>query len=646
VQGPKRYKSIAAKVSIFTGLLVSWVIVVVLAIENNQQLLGMGKPVALGCVVVLVAGAIAKFVTKLLVKPLGVLEEGIRNLENGKLRRIRPARTGDEIEYLGESFNRMVVALSAYRAAVVRSRAVLEKRIQERTEELESALTASVSAGKAKSEFLANMSHELRTPMSGVIGMLELLAESRMTREQRDYLSTARNSAHALLALVNDLLDLSKIEAGKMVIEEIPFELRQLARESVRGSLAAAAAKGLTLDLEVDPETPRGVMGDPLRLRQVLVNLINNAVKFTSEGGVSVRIWKVPGTGEPETDRLRISVIDSGPGIPQDKLENIFEKFTQADSSISRKYGGTGLGLAITRSLVDLQGGRIWVESAVGEGSCFNVELPCRAASLLARTEAAGAEGERPHAGKARGRILLVEDNTVNQKVVLTMLRKRGYVVDVAGDGLSALEAMRNREYALVLMDVQMPGLDGLQTTRRIRADEKYRALPIVAMTAHAMSGDKERCLEAGMNAYLAKPVDQRNLIRVVNELMSGVAKEAAGGPDTAAPRRAASLNEADPEIAKQMVRLFMQLAPDRLEKMRESMENRDSEALRRNARRLVGAAQSIAAAEVMKSAEEVHKAGVAEDWDRAETGLWALEAQLRLLSGPAAKADEAQLRS
>ena len=646
MQGPKRYKSIAAKVSIFTGLLVTWVIVVVLAIENNQRLLGMGKPVALGCVVVLVAGAIAKFVSKLLVKPLSVLEQGIRNLEKGKLRTIRPTRTGDEIEYLGESFNRMVAALSAYRSAVVRSREVLEKRILERTEELENALTASVSASKAKSEFLANMSHELRTPMSGVIGMLELLSESQMTREQRDYLSTAKNSAHALLALVNDLLDLSKIEAGKMVMEEIPFELRQLARESVRGSLAAAAAKGLTLDLEVDPETPRGVMGDPLRLRQVLVNLVNNAVKFTSQGGVSVRIWKEAGTGDPETDRLRISVIDSGPGIAQDKLETIFEKFTQADTSISRKYGGTGLGLAITSSLVDLQGGRLWVESTVGQGSCFHVELPCRAASLLSRAETSGAERDQPLAGAARGQILLVEDNPVNQKVVLAMLRKRGYGVDVAGDGLSALEALRKRAYSLVLMDVQMPGLDGLETTRRIRAEQRYRALPIVAMTAHAMSGDKERCLEAGMNAYLAKPVDQRNLIRVVSELMSGLAQEAGGGQETADPVRVASLTEANPEIATQMVKLFMQLAPERLEKMRESTDNRDSEALRRYARRLVGAAQSIAATDVMKSAEEVHKAGVTEDWGRAETGLGVLEAQLRRLSGPATEKERQQAMS
>jgi CheY-like chemotaxis protein len=446
--------------------------------------------------------------------------------------------------------------------------------------------------------------------------------------------STARNSAHALLALVNDLLDVSKIEAGKMVLEEIPFELRQLARECVRGSLAAAAAKGLTLDLEVDPETPRGVMGDPLRLRQVLVNLVNNAVKFTSRGGVSVRIWREAGEPSAAADSLRVEVIDSGSGIPEDKIESIFEKFTQADTSISRKYGGTGLGLAITRSLVQLHGGRIWVESKVGEGSRFHVELPCRPASLLARTEAARGdeiEGRR----RSSGAILLVEDNPVNQKVVLAMLRKKGYAVDVAGDGLSAIETLHQKDYALVLMDVQMPGLDGLEATRRIRAMDRFKSLPIVAMTAHAMSGDRERCLAAGMNAYLAKPVDQRNLLRVIGELTAGTAPEADSAAGVAAPERVASLTEAEPEIATQMVKLFLQLAPQRLEKMRVSMENRDSEGLRRYARRLVGAAQSIAAADIMKSAEEVHKAGVTEDWERAQAGLGALDAQLRRLSLP-----------
>lgn len=633
MSGPRKYKSIAVKVSIFTGLLVCWVIVAVVAIENHQRLLGMGATLAMGCVVVLAAGAIAKFVTRLLVKPLGVLEEGIRKVEAGRLRTIRPARTGDEIEYLGVSFNRMVVALSAYRAAAARTRENLERRIGERTEELESALNASVSASKAKSEFLANMSHELRTPMSGVIGMLELLSESPLTREQRDYLTTAKTSAHSLLALVNDLLDLSKIEAGKMMLEEIPFDLRQLARESVRGSLPTAVAKGLTLDLEVDPETPRGISGDPLRLRQVLVNLVNNAVKFTSRGGVAVRIWRELGNGDPDNDRLRIAVIDSGPGIADDQMESIFEKFTQADTSISRKFGGTGLGLAITRRLVELQGGRIWVESKVGEGSRFHVEMPCRAASLLARAEAAGGEQEHPSAVRLAGAILLVEDNPVNQKVVLAMLRKRGYEVDVAGDGLGAIEALREKRYALVLMDVQMPGLDGLETTRRIRAEERFKQLPIVAMTAHAMSGDRERCLDAGMNAYLAKPVDQRNLLRVISELTSGAAVEARAVPSTAGAERVASLTEAEPQVASQMVKLFMQLAPERLGKMRESMENRDSEGLRIYARRLVGAAHSIAAAEVMKSAEEVHKAGVTEDWDRAEMGLGTLEVELRRLS-------------
>jgi signal transduction histidine kinase/CheY-like chemotaxis protein/HPt (histidine-containing phosphotransfer) domain-containing protein len=615
-------------VSIFTGLLVSWVVIVAIAISQQQQVLGMGRAVTIALAVILVVGGIAKFSSRLLVKPLAVLEQGIQDLESGKMRTIRPARTGDEIEYLGESFNRMVVALAAFRQAANRSQELLEKRIAERTEDLEHALEASVSASRAKSEFLANMSHELRTPMSGVIGMMELLAESPLTREQRDFLSTARNSAHALLALVNDLLDLSKIEAGKMVLEEIPYELRPLVRESVKGSLAAAAAKRLMLELEVDPETPRGVLGDPLRLRQVLVNLVNNAVKFTSMGGVSVRVWMEPGAGGGGESVLRFLVADTGPGIAADKVETIFEKFTQADSSISRKYGGTGLGLAITKKLVELQGGRIRVESEVGVGSSFHVELPCRAASLLAGAERSAPGGNRVPGDEARGRgpILIVEDNAVNQKVVVALLRKRGYEVDVAGDGLKALEALEKRSYALVLMDVQMPVLDGLETTQRIRADERYKGLPIVAMTAHAMSGDRERCLEAGMNAYLAKPVDQRNLARVIDELLASPAM----APPAADPARMWRLTEAEPAIASQMVKLFLQLAPERLERLKESAGCRDGEALRRDARRLLGAAQSIAAMEVMKSAEEVHEAGLAADWARAERSLADLETELR----------------
>ena len=635
MSGPRKYRSIAAKLSIFTGLLVSWVVVVSLAIYQGQTFLGMGKPLAIGCAVLLVAAGIAKFTSRLLVKPLAVLEQGIRDLEAGKLESITPSRTGDEIEYLGEGFNRMVAALAAYRQAVLRSQELLEQRIGKRTEELEQALNATVSASRAKSEFLANMSHELRTPMSGVIGMLGLLSETPMTREQRDYLNTAKNSAHSLLALVNDVLDLSKIEAGRMVLEEIPFELRTLARECLRGSLAAAAAKGLTLDLEVDPATPKGITGDPLRLRQVLVNLISNAVKFTSSGGVSVRIWREAGTGTGSEATLRIAVSDTGSGIASDKLDAIFEKFTQADTSISRQYGGSGLGLAITKKIVELQGGRVRVESTLGEGSCFHVDLPCRPASLQA-----GADRE-PYdvncaAGNAPGGrclILLVEDNEVNQKVVKAILRKRGFEVDVAGDGMRAIEALEERPYALILMDVQMPVLDGLETTRRIRADGRYESLPIVAMTAHAMSGDRERCLAAGMNAYLAKPVDSRHLIRVIDELTARPLPETPTVAATADPERISKLTEAVPAIASQMVRLFLQLAPERLDRLRASTENKDCETLRRDARRLVGAAQSIAALDVMKSAEEVHKAGLAADWDRAAKSLTALELEVSRLS-------------
>lgn len=371
----------------------------------------------------------------------------------------------------------------------------------------------------------------------------------------------------------------------------------------------------------------------------MLVNLVSNAVKFTTSGAVSVRIWREGGSGVGSMDTLRIAVSDTGAGIPSDKLEAIFEKFTQADTSISRWYGGSGLGLAITKKLVELQSGQIRVDSELGMGSCFYVDLPCRPASLLAGADRESCERAAPAAGAAGGRgpILLVEDNAVNQKVVLALLRKKGFAVDVAGYGMRAIEALDERPYALILMDVQMPVLDGLETTRRIRAVGRFESLPIVAMTAHAMSGDRERCLAAGMNAYLSKPVDQRNLIRVIEELLVSPFTEAKAAPASADAVRISRLTEADPAIASQMVKLFLQLVPERLERLRASTEYRDCEALRRDARRLLGAAQSIAALDVMKSAEEVHKAGLMADWDRAAKNLAALELEVSRLRAAAA---------
>jgi signal transduction histidine kinase/CheY-like chemotaxis protein len=517
---PGALRSLSSKFSIFTATLVFWVVATILAYDLRQDTFDVGKGVLLCLIVILVSGAISRFTIRLLARPLALLQEGITSVRNGRLEPIQVSRTSDEIEFLGESFNGMIEALATSQKEIRRHQELLEQRIRERTEQLEEAMRRAQAANQAKSEFLANVSHELRTPMNGVIGMLDMAMEKELPSEQIEELQTAQRCAYSLLSLLNEILDLSKIEAGKMTLERVAFDVRALVEETLREHQPAASQKGVELRSNVSPDVPRQLAGDPLRIRQILSNLLANAVKFTERGSVAVRVdSQVSPVGQFS---LQLAVEDTGTGIPSDKLNYIFDKFTQADGSVSRKYGGTGLGLAITRKLVEMHHGEIRVESEVGRGSTFIVTLPCEI-DVEGATEHISAHIAEPAAGTSpsTARILIVEDNRVNQKVVTAVLGKRGYTIELANDGQEALSKLeKGGEFDLVLMDVQMPVLDGLETTRLIRKDPRWKELPIVAMTAHAMNGDKERCLEAGMNAYISKPVQPAHLLNTVDEYL------------------------------------------------------------------------------------------------------------------------------
>ena len=441
-----------------------------------------------------------------LLNPLTSLTQNLLKI-NTEVEYKLPPLTGEKSEEITLVKN----ALDGLLSQLQQQREELEHRVDKRTEELNEAMKRAETANKAKSEFLANMSHEIRTPLSAVIGITELLSNERISPKIKDYIQTMRSASNSLLGIINDILDFSKIEAGKLELENRPFNLNQILDDQISVFRESARQKNIDLRLSISSNTPANLNGDALRLGQILSNLISNALKFTEQGEVTISTELI--NKEDSNVWIKFIVTDSGIGISQEHIHTLFDSFTQADSSTSRKYGGSGLGLAISHSLVELMSGSFSVTSLPSEGSsfAFTAKFMMEDGALLQPTLETVQKRDLNDIS-----ILLVDDNLINQKIMAKLLEAEGFKISLASSGRQAIDMIQNQTFSLVLMDMQMPELSGIDTTKILREEMGMTDLPIIALTANVMKEDMDMCFAVGMNDFLSKPIDAEKVKEVI----------------------------------------------------------------------------------------------------------------------------------
>jgi signal transduction histidine kinase/HPt (histidine-containing phosphotransfer) domain-containing protein len=537
-------------------------------------------------------------------------------------------RGNDEFGVLVTAFNGMLDEIQRRDQELESQQAELQGEVEARTAvnlQLETAKGTAEAANKIKGEFLANMSHEIRTPINGILGMIELALATQLTVEQREYLLMVRSSAISLLAIINDILDFSKVESGKLEVESIAFDLHSCVGETMKMLAVQAQEKNLQLFCDIDPEVPRELLGDPGRLRQVIFNLAGNALKFTETGEVLIKIDRISTTG-PQVE-LHFKVSDTGIGIALAKQAILFQAFHQADGSITRKYGGTGLGLAICAGLVNLMGGKIWVESKEGHGSVFHFtgkfSLPAGSAKwsppklrpelpALPKPPIPVFSSPTAEPSTRNLHVLLAEDNLINQTLMIRLLQKLGHTSVLARDGREAVELFSSQAFDVILMDVQMPEMDGLTATARIREAELSTGahIPIFAITARAMKGDKELCLQGGMDGYITKPILFGDIERALATIAPISTTSALSAPHTWTGSAALDRLGGDEELLREICQIFLRESGILLDRLKQAVTNGDAEGVQASAHSIKGEVGYLGAESVSQTAKKLEKMG------------------------------------